>query len=136
MAVLSLIFSVWALLRVVNCWRFLLKFIMKEWNCRLVTIYSNKSGHFLQICVCVKIPVFIFLFSSQLCFSFFFLVWIFIMFSIYLTCIYRVDRVYNINRLYKYPMFVWDLLPHAGASQVHPHLHGFVDTARYQGKTI
>ena len=30
-------------------------------------------------------------------------------------------------------MFVWDLLPHAGASQIHPHIHGFLDTDRYQG---
>ena len=30
-------------------------------------------------------------------------------------------------------MFVWDLLPHAGASQIHPHMHGFLDTDRYQG---
>lgn len=44
-----------------------------------------------------------------------------------------LDKAYNENPLFKYPMFVWDLLPHAGASQVHPHIHAFLDTDRYQG---
>ncbi|XP_076103061.1 uncharacterized protein LOC143072132 [Mytilus galloprovincialis] len=44
-----------------------------------------------------------------------------------------LDKAYQQNSRYKYPMFVWDLLPHAGASQVHPHVHGFLDADRYQG---
>lgn len=44
-----------------------------------------------------------------------------------------LSRAYEQNSRYKYPMFVWDLLPHAGASQVHPHIHGFLDADRYQG---
>ena len=42
--------------------------------------------------------------------------------------------MYSENSVYKFPAMVWDLLPHAGASQVHPHLHGFLDSNRYQGK--
>ena len=46
---------------------------------------------------------------------------------------FRLKKAYKENHSYKYPMFVWDLLPHAGASQIHPHMHGFLDTDRYQG---
>ncbi|KAK3103632.1 hypothetical protein FSP39_020641, partial [Pinctada imbricata] len=49
-------------------------------------------------------------------------------------CKYKlIQKAYNKNPIYKYPMFIWDLLPHAGASQVHPHVHAFLDTKRYQG---
>ncbi|XP_060556471.1 uncharacterized protein LOC132717092 isoform X1 [Ruditapes philippinarum] len=43
------------------------------------------------------------------------------------------DKVYKIDSSYKYPSLIWDLLPHAGASQVHPHIHGFLDKDAYQG---
>ncbi|XP_041346848.1 uncharacterized protein LOC121366469 [Gigantopelta aegis] len=33
----------------------------------------------------------------------------------------------------QYPVIVWDILPHAGASQVHPHMHGFIDPTHYHG---
>lgn len=33
----------------------------------------------------------------------------------------------------RYPSVVWDILPKCGASQVHPHLHGFLDGERYHG---
>lgn len=42
-------------------------------------------------------------------------------------------KVYSQYNVFRYPALVWDLLPHAGASQVHPHLHGFLDSKRYQG---
>ena len=29
---------------------------------------------------------------------------------------------------------VWDIMPHAGASQVHPHIQGFIGKGRYLGK--
>lgn len=33
----------------------------------------------------------------------------------------------------RYPSMLWDSLPHAGASQVHPHLHGILDNKQYAG---
>lgn len=33
----------------------------------------------------------------------------------------------------RYPVVIWDVLPKCGASQVHPHLHGFLDQQRYHG---
>ncbi|XP_045164722.2 uncharacterized protein LOC123528789 isoform X2 [Mercenaria mercenaria] len=43
------------------------------------------------------------------------------------------DQVYKLDSMHKYPSLIWDLLPHAGASQVHPHVHGFLDKDAYQG---
>ncbi|KAL3852112.1 hypothetical protein ACJMK2_015795 [Sinanodonta woodiana] len=42
-------------------------------------------------------------------------------------------RAHIENAEYKFPSLIWDLLPHAGASQIHPHLHVFLDRVRYQG---
>ena len=36
----------------------------------------------------------------------------------------------------QYPVMVWDIFPHAGASQVHPHMHGFLDPTHYHGKWL
>ncbi|XP_076469489.1 uncharacterized protein LOC143299880 [Babylonia areolata] len=33
----------------------------------------------------------------------------------------------------RFPSVIWDVLPKCGASQVHPHLHGFLDPERYHG---
>ncbi|KAL8611267.1 hypothetical protein ACOMHN_013698 [Nucella lapillus] len=33
----------------------------------------------------------------------------------------------------RFPTVIWDVLPKCGASQVHPHLHGFLDPERYHG---
>ena len=33
-----------------------------------------------------------------------------------------------------FPMMVWDSLPRAGGSQVHPHLHVSLTRHRYPGK--
>ncbi|KAK7493952.1 hypothetical protein BaRGS_00014834, partial [Batillaria attramentaria] len=33
----------------------------------------------------------------------------------------------------RFPSVIWDVLPKCGASQVHPHLHGFLDVERYHG---
>ncbi|XP_052779894.1 uncharacterized protein LOC128217076 isoform X1 [Mya arenaria] len=43
------------------------------------------------------------------------------------------EKVNQADQNYVYPSAIWDLLPHAGASQVHPHLHSFMDKERYQG---
>ncbi|OXA59155.1 hypothetical protein Fcan01_04224 [Folsomia candida] len=32
-----------------------------------------------------------------------------------------------------YPSILWDVLPHAGASQVHPHVHGLLGVHQYSG---
>ena len=31
-------------------------------------------------------------------------------------------------------MMIWDVMPHGGASQIHPHISGFVGTNKYLGK--
>ncbi|PVD24836.1 hypothetical protein C0Q70_15322 [Pomacea canaliculata] len=33
----------------------------------------------------------------------------------------------------QYPSLIWDVLPKCGASQVHPHMHGFLDSRQYHG---
>jgi hypothetical protein len=33
----------------------------------------------------------------------------------------------------RYPSILWDVLPHAGASQVHPHIHGLLGVHQYVG---
>ena len=33
----------------------------------------------------------------------------------------------------RYPVLLWDTLPHAGASQVHPHIHALTDPSQYIG---
>ncbi|XP_071082251.1 uncharacterized protein [Haliotis cracherodii] len=33
----------------------------------------------------------------------------------------------------KYRVMVWDIFPHAGASQIHPHVHGFLSPHLYHG---
>jgi galactose-1-phosphate uridylyltransferase len=33
----------------------------------------------------------------------------------------------------RYPNLIWDNLPHAGASQVHPHVHTMMDPSQYYG---
>ncbi|XP_046582314.1 uncharacterized protein LOC124289725 [Haliotis rubra] len=33
----------------------------------------------------------------------------------------------------QYPQMVWDMFPHAGASQIHPHVHGFLTPHMYHG---
>ncbi|WAR25349.1 hypothetical protein MAR_011053 [Mya arenaria] len=45
----------------------------------------------------------------------------------------KFEKVNQADQNYVYPSAIWDLLPHAGASQVHPHLHSFMDKERYQG---
>lgn len=43
------------------------------------------------------------------------------------------SQVYKLEQTHKFPSMIWDLLPHAGASQIHPHIHGFIDKDAYQG---
>ena len=31
-------------------------------------------------------------------------------------------------------MMIWDIMPHAGASQIHPHVQGFLGNGKYLGK--
>lgn len=47
----------------------------------------------------------------------------------------RLQKAYAVDHSYKYPMLIWDMLPHGGASQIHPHVHNFLDRTRYQGKS-
>jgi len=43
------------------------------------------------------------------------------------------QRASNQDGRAKYPSIAWDLLRHAGASQVHPHFHLYLDRKRHQG---
>lgn len=36
-------------------------------------------------------------------------------------------------KIFRYPNLIWDNLPHAGASQVHPHVHTMMDPSQYYG---
>ncbi|XP_033746374.1 uncharacterized protein LOC117331657 [Pecten maximus] len=49
------------------------------------------------------------------------------------TCLKWIDKAHSQNKAFVYPMLIMDLLPHAGASQIHPHIHAFLDRDRYQG---
>ncbi|XP_021362982.1 uncharacterized protein LOC110456517 [Mizuhopecten yessoensis] len=49
------------------------------------------------------------------------------------TCMKWVDKAHQENKAFVNPMLIMDLLPHAGASQIHPHVHAFLDRDRYQG---
>lgn len=49
------------------------------------------------------------------------------------TAMKWIAKVHSIDSSYVYPMIVWDLLPHAGASQIHPHIHMFLAKDGYQG---
>ncbi|XP_046406143.1 uncharacterized protein LOC124171040 [Ischnura elegans] len=42
-------------------------------------------------------------------------------------------RVNREDKSSRFPNILWDSLPHAGASQVHPHVHGLMDTDHYYG---
>ncbi|CAB3365786.1 Hypothetical predicted protein [Cloeon dipterum] len=42
-------------------------------------------------------------------------------------------KVHSIDSSAKYPNLIWDSLPHAGASQVHPHIHTMMDPNQYYG---
>ncbi|KAH3818725.1 hypothetical protein DPMN_120450 [Dreissena polymorpha] len=43
------------------------------------------------------------------------------------------SQVHKSDPEYSLPSMVWDLFPKAGASQVHPHTHSFLDRESYQG---
>ncbi|XP_029633701.1 uncharacterized protein LOC115209428 isoform X3 [Octopus sinensis] len=43
------------------------------------------------------------------------------------------DKVHSVDIRYKLPTLLWDLLPHASASQVHPHMHINLLPDRYYG---
>lgn len=43
-------------------------------------------------------------------------------------------KVHELERTNTHPMMVWDIMPHAGASQVHPHIQGFFGKGKYLGK--
>ena len=44
-----------------------------------------------------------------------------------------VNKVHSVESKYIYPVISWDLLPHAGASQIHPHMHVSMTDDRYYG---
>ncbi|CAL8144873.1 unnamed protein product [Orchesella dallaii] len=43
------------------------------------------------------------------------------------------QKAFETDSSQKYPSLMWDALPHAGASQVHPHIHGVLDAYQYVG---
>ena len=48
----------------------------------------------------------------------------------------RFTQSHSKHPEYKYPVIMWDLLPHGGASQVHPHLQLVLKSHRYPGRFI
>ena len=44
--------------------------------------------------------------------------------------------VHSISSDHSHPMILWDSMPHAGASQVHPHLHAVLGKGEYLGKFL
>lgn len=45
-------------------------------------------------------------------------------------------KVHTLDKQYKYPHLMWDSLPKASASQVHPHAQISLNPTRYYGKLI
>ena len=43
-------------------------------------------------------------------------------------------KVHQLTKSHTHPMMIWDVMPHAGASQVHPHIQGFLGKKKYLGK--
>ena len=43
-------------------------------------------------------------------------------------------KVHELTKTHTHPMMAWDIMPHAGASQVHPHFQGFLGKGKYLGK--
>ena len=43
-------------------------------------------------------------------------------------------KVHKLDRTNTHPMMIWDIMPNAGASQVHPHIQGFLGKKKYLGK--
>ncbi|KAK7861834.1 hypothetical protein R5R35_000594 [Gryllus longicercus] len=43
-------------------------------------------------------------------------------------------KVHSIDGNAKYPVFFWDMFPHAGASQMHVHAHGILGEGHYPGE--
>jgi hypothetical protein len=43
-------------------------------------------------------------------------------------------EVNKISEKCNHPMMIWDIMPHAGASQIHPHVQGFLGKGKYLGK--
>ena len=43
-------------------------------------------------------------------------------------------KVHQLTKSHTHPMMIWDVMPHAGASQVHPHIQGFLGKKKYMGK--
>ncbi|ESO89881.1 hypothetical protein LOTGIDRAFT_234020 [Lottia gigantea] len=45
------------------------------------------------------------------------------------------DAAHRDDSSFNCPEVIWDILPRAGASQVHPHMHGLLGKTRYHGET-
>ena len=43
-------------------------------------------------------------------------------------------KVYETDKQWRYPHMVWDSLPQASASQVHPHAHLLLNPVRHYGE--
>lgn len=43
------------------------------------------------------------------------------------------EKAHNTDKHQRFPSLMWDCLPHGGASQVHPHIHGILDPNQYAG---
>ena len=43
-------------------------------------------------------------------------------------------NVHKSDNAYTHPTMIFDIMPHAGASQIHPHVQGFIGKSHYLGK--
>ena len=55
--------------------------------------------------------------------------------SVDCTCSFfaRFNKAHKAFPSARFPTLIWDVLPKCGASQIHPHLQGFLDPERYHG---
>lgn len=44
------------------------------------------------------------------------------------------EKVHSLSSQHKYPVILWDSLPAAGSSQVHPHIHMMLNQNQYSGE--
>ena len=54
-------------------------------------------------------------------------------FSFFSPLLTRFNKAHQALPSARFPSVIWDVLPKCGASQVHPHLQGFLDPERYHG---
>lgn len=47
---------------------------------------------------------------------------------------FRFQKVHELDARYRFPVILWDLMPKAGASQIHPHFHVLISRFGHLGE--